>query len=126
MSVEMLPDEPMLADVREIVATIEDQMYEEGEFDRVDSFAGFQSRKFLRRGVDSTTTEPLKWQLYEHPLCETYRVLTERRGCNDSQNVTIEVNPTRDSTKLPIEIIADCCQQLSAEFAQLLSQAQSL
>ena len=120
MSTEMLPDEPMLADVREIVPSVEDETYGEGEYDRVDSDKGHRSSRFLlRRQADSTVAEPLRWALYDQPDCDRYSVVHERLGCNDTRLLTVKVIPATTSERLPIEILADSLGEIRDVYAAL-------
>lgn len=120
MSIEMLPDEPMLADVRSIVPSVEDETYDEGEYDQVDSDKGHRScRSLLRRNADSTVAEPLRWILYDQPDCDRYIVVHERLGCNDTRLLTVKIIPTTTSERLPVNILADSLGTLASIYGSL-------
>lgn len=126
MSIDELPNRRILADVRPFIPEIEDVVNAEGQFDRVDSFHGHQSNRFLLRNVDSTLTETLRLAFYENQECAQYRVMSERKGCHDTSNVIIEVYPTSDSDAMPLELVQRSFANVRDRYQQIRLSLQSV
>jgi hypothetical protein len=120
------PESRILADVREENPLIEDQLYDDCQFDFLDSFEARHSHRFLIRNLDKVDAELLGLALYGHPERLRNGIREAKKTSKEESNFIIELYLKAASTKTPMQVIQECFEDLKHLFLHLQSESLSL
>lgn len=123
MSYSELKEARILANVREENPWIEDQLFDDAQYDFIDSFQSYHSTQFLIRNLDAVDAELLSLALYGHPDRLKYRIRLMKKTSKEYRSFYVELLVKPTSNKRPIEVIKECFQDLEQLFKQINCKA---
>lgn len=113
----------ILADCRKENPIIEDQLYNEPQYEFLDSHAAHHANKFLIREVDATEKLLLEFGLQGHPgRTANFRIRDDKPNHIEYRNLYVEVDTVDHKELRPIEMLREVCLDWVTFFEQLQQQ----